>query len=812
MIWERWAREIRLAGRRLWRDRRFTAFAVATLALGISANAAVFAVADRLLLRGPAHVDRPHELVRVFLTVDGSAGEAPRTGPWVPFLTAEALRTEASSLAGLALFRLDEALIGGADGVERVSVGVVDASYFDLVGVRPVAGRLLGSTGTAEGPSPIVTSHRMWVERGSDPSWIGATLEVDGERREVVGVAPPGFAGHQPLAIDVWAPLDPDQAGGRNWQVVGRLPEGVDAASAQARVATELHRIHQRTDPGRFFGWAREATVEVGALATDDEGRPRAEAAIARLLLAVAGVVLLVSIANVANLIIARLRRRRRELSIRVALGIGQAGLSRHLSAETVVLALLAAVVSIPAAALAGEGARSLLLPGFAWQGPALSWPIVAVTALATLITGLGVSLVPLRRARRAARRSVLRVAAPGASRRTARLQWLLAASQVALSASLLLGAGLFLRSFLALRLTDLGVDADRVVAFTLHGDTRGPLVDETGSEWNHYTPALDVLVSDPGVERAATTLGLPFVYNFGMSVAVDGWDSIPTLPGGGPYLSGVTPDYFETTGTSITQGRSFTAAEVAGQEPVVIVSGAMAASLWPAGDALGSCLRIGSSEDPCSTVVGIAEDVHRVGYREPASMQYYVPLPRQSGFGGMAIVARLRIPTASEIDRLRDVLLQTSPGVRFVDARVLARVLDPEVRPWRLGSWVLGSAALLALLVSLIGVYGVLSYLVEQRRREMGVRIALGASPGGIRTHVVRSGMAATGLGLAAGLALLIGARGWIQPLLFETSGLDPTVIVGVTTIVVAAALTACAVPAWRASTVQPAVCLRED
>jgi hypothetical protein len=297
------------------------------------------------------------------------------------------------------------------------------------------------------------------------------------------------------------------------------------------------------------------------------------------------------------------------------------------------------------------------------------------------------------------------------------------------------------------------------------------------------------------------------------MSVSVPGVDSIPEMPGGGPYLSAVTEGYFQAMGTTLLQGRGFTSAEVAGGEPVIVVGASMARSLWPDDGALGKCVRVGGESRPCSSVVGVAEDVHRVGYREPASYQYYVPLsPGDNGFGGMALVLRRRSGAAVSLGEIRARLSRIDPRIGFVDAMRLEDALAPEIRPWRLGSWTLGVAGMVALLVSVVGVYGVLAYLVEQRRREIGVRMALGASRAGVSGRVVRAGVLSAGAGVALGVGLAVAARPWVAPFLFETSVLDPVVVTGVTLVLLVSAAVACLVPAMRAARIDPAVCLKEE
>jgi len=315
------------------------------------------------------------------------------------------------------------------------------------------------------------------------------------------------------------------------------------------------------------------------------------------------------------------------------------------------------------------------------------------------------------------------------------------------------------------------------------------------------------------GPGRAGLTVGLPFLYNFGMSIWVPGLDSIPQLPGGGPYLSAVSDGYFDAVGTSILKGVGISQAEVSRQEPVVVVSRSTARTLWPGGDALGKCLRVFSESSECLRVIGIAADVHRQGYREPPSLQVYVPLGRERGhFGGMALVVRPAGSSASDATRLTSALEGIDPAVDQVDVERLDSLVDNQVRPFRLGAVVLMLTAAIALLVSLIGVYGVLSYGVAQRRREMGVRLALGATTVSIQRLVLRTGLVSGVVGVAIGISLVFGASRWLAPLLFETSVADPLVMTAVATLLVASATAACALPAAEAGRVDAMTCLKGE
>jgi predicted permease len=809
--WHGGVQDLRQAGRALLREPRFTGFVVLTLALGLGGVATMFGVADRLFLRSAVGVQAPDALVRLYLRFDEEEG--PRLTPWVPYVTGRAIRDVSRGFAGVTLYRYDKWLVQAGGETRPRPVNEVGPRYFDVLGATPRIGRFFGGPEPSDGERVAVIAHRFWLEAfGGDPGVLGRTLAMPGGEHTIVGVAAEGFHGPHLAPVDVWVPLADAEAGNRNWWVLARVrpaPDGDRDASRRAAV-DEAQAVHARTDPGRSFQWASGGVVSSAPIRADDAGQEPAEVAIARLLMAVTVVVLLIGTANVTNLFLARLAGRQREVAVRLALGAGRWRLARLLFAETVLVALLAAAASLPLAYVAGEALRGVLLPEVAWTASPLDLRVLALTGGVALLVGALVGLLPLRRAGRSDVADNLRGAGRGTSGRGFRLHSALAASQMALSAALLVGAGLFLRSFHHLRVTDLGFDAEKAVAVTFHALEPGAWRSPSEREHRIYLRALETVRSDPGLDAAAVTLGLPFLYNFGRSVAVPGRDSIPSLPGGGPYLSAVTETYFDAVGTPLVLGRGFTAGEIGGEERVIVVSESMAEQLWPGQDPLGRCVQVGGPADPCWSVVGVARDVHRVGYREPPSMQYYLPLGTPGGFGGLALVLRPRDRAA--LARLRPTLERVDPLVAYVEMTPLASLLEPQARPWRLGAWVLGMAAALALLVAVSGVYGVLSYLVEQRRREIGVRMALGASRRDIGRLVLRTGLGATALG-AGGAAIVVAVGGRrLQPLLFETSVADPVVFTASVGVLAAAAVVACLLPAARAAGVEPTVTLRGE
>jgi predicted permease len=430
---------------------------------------------------------------------------------------------------------------------------------------------------------------------------------------------------------------------------------------------------------------------------------------------------------------------------------------------------------------------------------------------LLAVTLGVLVGLLPARTAGRVDVQQALRAGernAGGATR--LRIHTLLATGQVTLAVTLMLCAGLLFRSFWTLRTTNLGFDADRVVAVTLSSIDAEALSPNSAAETDAYGRALAEVQADPRVESAALIIGVPFLQGFSTSISVPGLDSIPALPGGGPWISAVGPDYFRTAGTSLLRGRGIGADDR--ESRVVVVSTSMADLLWGDRDPIGDCMGIGRPEGDCYRVIGVAENVHRAGYREPPSMQFYVPFSQDLGFGGAAMVVRPRPGVRDLPSHLQATLVGVAPGVELVSARTLGSYLEAEVRPWQMGTIALGLSALLATLVAIMGVYGVLSYLVAQRRREIGVRIALGASTGAIRTLVLRSGMGAALAGIVLGALLVIPASPWLRPLLYQTTLDDPLVLGTVAAIMTAVALAACLVPARQASRIAPATCLRNE
>jgi len=795
------------------------------IALGVGANAAMFGILDRLLLRGPEHVAQPGRLARFSYTAT-----VPGEGTWSDdafgYVTYTALRDHARGLAGVAAYSETHGVLGEGANATAVRVGHATADFFPLLETTPDRGRFFGAADDRPGAARhvAVLGHSLWESRfGGDPSVLGRTVRVDGEAYTVIGVARSGFTGVELEPVDAWLPMSLSQHS-PNWatswqlqwlQVVARLAPGVDRKRASAEATRAFRAAYPGDEPA-----VEHATLHADPLSYDDSGHESMQVAVARWLLGVSLVVLLVACANVANLLLARALRRRREIGVRLALGISRGRLVRLLVGESLLLALLGGGAALAVAPLVGGLVRRTLLPGVEWARGPLDGRVLLVAAVLTLAAGLATGLVPALRAggndATASLRSGLGEPGPSASRARS---WL-AAGQAALSVLLLVGAGLFIRSLQRARGVDLGFDAARVLVVSPDWSEPGPMAASTPEEADRrrarreafFAAALARTRRLPGVEDAAVTVGTPFRSWFTVRLRVEGVDSVPVLPGGGPYVQAVSPGYFATMGIPVLRGRAFGTGDHRGSEPVALVSRTMARTLWPEGDAIGHCLLIGRGDPPCARIVGIVGDVHRQGLHEKTSMQYYVPRGQERGFGGARLVVRSRGDPGALVGPLRKTLAGLEPTVLYLQVQTLESAIDRAYRPWRLGATLIGAFGLLALVIAAIGLYSLMAYMVAERSHEVGIRMALGAESADILRLVVGRGVGLVAVGLAVGGLLAAAIAPRLRDLLFEVSSLDPITYVASAGALLAVALAACAIPARRAASVDPARVLRAD
>ncbi len=541
---------------------------------------------------------------------------------------------------------------------------------------------------------------------------------------------------------------------------------------------------------------------------------------VARWLVGVSLIVLLVACANVANLLLARAVRHSREIAVRLALGISRTRLVRMLLAHSLLLAALGGAAALAVVPIAGRVVRAALLPDVEWTTPPLDARVLLVAGGLTLIVGLVTGLLPLAQTARGRLGDALKSDARSGGGRTSRLRTGLAVAQAAFSVLLLVGAGLFVRSLRNARATDLGIEPERVLTVSADWpEATGETPDQRMAERQarratFYPPALARVRALPEVRSAALAIGTPFHSSFTQHLEVPGLDSVPELPGGGPYIQAVSDGYFETVGLRVLAGRGFGPGDHEGTEPVTIVNRTMARTLWPKGDAIGKCLITGpgKEENPCARIVGIVEDAHRFELREKVAMQYYVPLGQERGMGGTMLLVRPRGRPADAIGTVHATLRGIDSSVLWIEIERLSDSLDPQLQPWRLGATLVGVFGALALLIAAVGLYSLIAYMVASRRHELGVRQALGASPGDVVRLVLKSGLTLAGSGIALGLVLAVIGTPRMRDLLYDASPRDPLVYATVALALLAAAALASLVPARRAARVDPAGALRAE
>ncbi|HYV97595.1 MAG TPA: FtsX-like permease family protein, partial [Gemmatimonadaceae bacterium] len=642
----------------------------------------------------------------------------------------------------------------------------------------------------------------------------------------VIGVAPQGFTGPDMFRVDAWVPLSllsprsiPDWP--KTWytqwhQIVVRLKPGVRPADAAADINTAYHRAYTGEDSLQMRATMRIAPIRFGT-----DGDEPAEVGVTRWLVGVAAVMLLIGCANIVNLLLARAVRRKREVAVRLALGVRRARLVRMLLTESAVLALAGWGAGLGVAYGAGSLIRTVLLPSVDWTVSPVSGRVLVVSLLVTLIAGTCVGLVPALQSSRIDLNAALKASARDGGGRTSKIRGTLTVAQAALSVLLLIGAGLFVRSLRHVNAIDLGIEPDRVLTVGLRRSAAANAGDsiaqrlEAARRVNFLPEAVRRLRAVPLVETATLAIGMPFRGRYSLVLKVSGRDSIPPTPGGSPTVSAIGDDYFRAVGQRLLRGRLFTPADRAGSELVAIVNEEMARTLWPGRDAIGECIRYGSKQldtVPCSRVVGVVANAHLVRLQEPVRMQYYVPFGQEHGMTGTTLIVRPRGDVGAAKRAIERELRLMDSSLGFIDMRVLQETIDPQVRPWRLGATMFTLMGLLALIVAAVGLYSVMAYLVVQRTHEIGVRSALGASAADIVALILKGGLSLAAIGVGLGVVAALALGRFIAPLLFQTSPRDGLVFTVVAASLLTVAVLATAIPAWRAKRVSPLQALRSD
>ncbi|MGE0816531.1 MAG: ABC transporter permease [Vicinamibacterales bacterium] len=803
------------------------AVAVLSLGLGIGVNAAMFSLVDAVLLR-PLPVASPGTLVDVFTT--GGDGDEYATSSYPDFLDLAAANTVFSDMTGyspmIAALNLGDR--------SRVALGqIVTSNHFALLGVGPALGRVLQPADDAPGAERVVVlSDRMWRrEYGSDPSVVGRTIMLRGLPYTIVGVAPPSFTGVVPLLTpEFWLPIahaeEVEPAGindvvpgpgrtrlerrGARWLFVkGRLRPGVSVAQAQANIAlvgAQLAAAHPDTNTDRRMAGVASTDVR---LLVPQAGAPLSVGSAA--LMTIVGLVLLIACANVAGLLLARASARRREISVRLAIGASRGRLLQQLVVEGLIVGAAGAVVALGCAWIVLQAllAVELPLPVDVSFDLRLDWRVAAFAAFAGALTGMLASLVPAVKASKPDLVGDLRGEAPAArvGGRRIVLRDALVVVQVALSAVLLVVAGLLLRSLGASQRADVGFDPHGLAAVGFDTDMVRYERDRGLQFWREALARIQAL---PGVTAAGTmSPTLPFTLNFNQQeLRVDSRTYAEGQRAEIIENVDVSPGALETLGVPLLEGRAVDPTDVEGAPLVAVVNATMARTFWPGESAVGHTMQSVSTKR-VYRVVGVAADHKRHGVLEaPSPYVYFASAQRPNTFN--MILARTSGDAAALLGVMRRELLAMEPGLVLLGGATMEQNMAGSLVPARVGAWLATAFGLLGTVLAAIGLYGVVAFSVARRTREIGVRIALGAEASDVLGMVMRQGLALVGVGLVVGGAIAAGAAVLLRGVLYDVTPFDVVAWLAAAAVLVVAGAFANAVPARRAMRVQPLTALR--
>jgi len=797
--------DVRFAVRALARRPGFALVAVLTLAVGIGANAAVYSIAEAVLLR-PLPFRDPERLVMVWErnTIRERQRNVVNPGNYL------AWRDRNPVFESLAAFLAWNTNLSGDQEPVRLDVGVVTTNFFDTLGVQPVRGRGFTAEDARPGaPSVVVLSDGLWQRRfGRDPEVVGRDVIMNGEPAKVVGIMPAGF--QVPPGAELWVPFQEGERGlnrdarGRFLLTVARLRPGVTVPQAQGAlegIAKELTTER----PDFNTGWS----VFVAPLHADlvREAKPAVMA-----LFGAVAVLLLVGCGNVANLLLVRALGRSREIAVRRALGASPWRIVSQLLTESLVLAAAGGALGLVLAAWFRQG----LLAAVPAEVQALFTirldPKVVLFALGlSVLSALVFGLAPAWQMAGRERMGALHEGAAGSglSRERKRLTRFVVGTEVALSLVLLVGASLLLRSFWRLSNEKKGFDPEGVLSFQVN--LASPRYEADGASARFYADALERIAALPGVQSAAAMSWGPLSIGSATSFAVP---DRPAPPQGQEPVADVrmvTPGLFRTLGMTLKAGRDFEARDTADRPTVVVVNERLAQEFWPGQDPLGRRIRMEWFRELDAEIVGLVEDVRIVGLDQAPRNQIYWSVAQVPNSFMTFLVKGTRGPGALAVP-VREALAALDPDLPLAKMASLDEVVGDTLRPRRFTFVLICVFALTAALLAGLGLFGVLSYSVAQRLPEMGVRLAIGARPADIAGLVFRDCAALVTAGTVAGLGAAVALSGLLTSLLYETSPRDPVAFLGVTLFVGLLALAAAVLPARRASRVDPARALRAE
>lgn len=806
--------DVKFAFRMLTKAPAFTAVAVLSLALGIGPNTAIFSLVDSILLQEWG-VGEPEGVVDMYSLTDD--GRYFFTSYRVYELIQEGAPDVFTDVAASAM----QTWNAEVDGVSELVVSeIVTGNYFDVLRVPALLGRtFLPEEDATPGTHPVVVvSERYWRSRfGGDPGMVGRELRLNGRPYTVVGVAPAAFKGRVAPGVgtDLWAPvrmyphLAPSQMTNGNLFFMGRLAPGVTTAQARNVLDAVAARYNEERPESRnrlAIGAVNLAEVRLNP---NFDG---VVAAMALLLLGSVGLVLLVACVNLAGFLLARATDRRKEMAVRIAMGAGRGAIIRQLLVESLVLAALGGAVGL---ALGLGASRALAGIDFPLPLPValevgLSGRVLLFTLGASLLAALVFGLTPALEATRAPVASTLRDESGSAGGRTkGRARGALVAAQMALSTVLIFGSGLFLRSLQEATALDVGFDT---------GPAGVVAVDAWASEMSDEEElafALELersLGAIPGIQRQGISARLPLALGTtNTSFDIPGVEPPPNQDRHILEYAAISTGYLEAMGIDLVEGRNFTEQEVSGAGEVTIVSRAAAERYWPGESALGRVMYRGGDTDRPVTVVGVADDAKIWSLTEAPRPYLYMPLS-QNAFGRYFVVARGALPPQELANRVRDEARRIQPGILVSEVGTMDDHLGYIYFLPRMAALLISLVGLLALVLACVGLYGMVSYTVARRTREVGIRMALGADGGSVVALVVRGGLAVVAVGGLVGLVAALGVGSVLERFLIGVRGLDPLVLGATPLALFTLAALAAWLPARRVSRVDPVRALRSE
>ncbi len=819
--------DLRYTLRGLQRHPGFAIAVVLTLSLGIGANSAMFNVVDRMIFRPLPYLRDPASVHRVYLRSQERNRDVIE--PSMEYTRYLDLKRWTRSFSQVAAFTTQRLAVGVGEEVQEREVALVSVEFFNFFDVRPEVGRFFvaAEDTTPRGAAVVVLGYDFWkLHFGGEADVLGKTVQVGQMLCTIVGVTPRGFTGvdeerapalYMPITTFGGAQILDDPTGyftNYSWtwmQMMVRRRPGLSQLNASA----DLSNAYARS-------WEAQRALEPG-LSPVERARPRAlasgiklgsgpapslEARTALWVSGVAAIVFIIACANVANLFLARALRRRREIAVRMALGVSRRRLAAQCLTESIVLALMGGAAGVAIAQWGGALIRFLFFPDADPASTLGDWRTLSFAVAVALVAGVLTGLAPALFDSGSDLASTLKAGARAGTRPRSMTRISLLVFQGALSVVLLVGAGLFVRSLDKLRSMRIGYDPDPVLLVSTNMRGMRPSDDEMVQLGGRL---VDEATRVPGVQAAAWASSVPLTGNTAsVSLFVAGIDSVRRL--GRFTYTAASPEYFKVMGTRILRGRALESRDRNGAQPVAVVSQAMANVLWAGKDAIGQCMHVRMPDAPCTVVIGIAENANQDDIATDSGLHYYLPIDQYDRANGSALLLRVGSDPALVGESMRKQLQRVMPGQSYVTARPLRDIVAAQRRSWLFGATMFVAFGVLALVVAALGLYSVIAYNVTERSHELGVRVALGAQSRDIARLVVGEGIRVALVGIVVGGAIALALGRWIEPLLFKVSSHDPLVFGFVSAILLFVAAISSAGPAVRAARADPNLALRAE